>query len=115
MGPVSFSLQVTTGGQSATTTVTAVPAGAAPASGAPPATLANPNGPGAVITVVGNGPNVRGNFVSSQSDSSDLFGIVIVLAVIFVSIAATRWLFGRGGTRGRRVPARPARPPENGR
>ncbi len=108
MRGVSFSLQVTTGGQPGATTV--------PPTSAPPSTLANPNGPGSVITVVGNGPNVHGNFVSSAADASDLWGIVVVLAVIFLSIAATRWVFGRGGKRARRRVAGPAGPPqESGR
>ncbi|HET9075435.1 MAG TPA: hypothetical protein VFN68_00760 [Acidimicrobiales bacterium] len=69
--------------------------------GATPTTLANPHGPGAVITVVGNGPNVSANIVGPHNDASDLWGILVVLAVIFVSIAATRWLFGRGRARTR--------------
>lgn len=103
MRSVSFPLQVTIGGQPGTTL---------PPTSAPPSTLANPNGPGSVITVVGNGPNVHGNFVSSAADASDLWGILVVLAVIFVSIAATRWVFGRGR---RRVAGPAGPPPESGR
>lgn len=79
--PLAF--QVTSGGPATT--------------GAAPTTLANPYGPGAVITIVGNGPNATANIVGPHNDASDLWGILVVLAVIFLAIAASRWIFGRGG------------------
>ena len=90
-----FSFQVSSSGS--VTTVT-------------PTTLANPNGPGAVITVVGNGPNVSANIVGPQNDASDLWGILVVLAVIGISIAVVRWVFGRHGAK----PTPVARRPESG-
>ena len=96
-----FSFQVTSDGH--------------PVSTVTPTTLANPNGPGAVITIVGNGPNATANIVGPHNDASDLWGILVVLAVIFLSIGATRWVFG-GRRRGRRGVARPSGPPqESGR
>lgn len=77
MRVVTFSLQVNPG--SSSTTVAGSQAGQ-----------------GTVITVVGNGPNATANIVGPHNDASDLWGILVVLAVIFVAIAATRWLFGRG-------------------
>ena len=47
------------------------------------------------MTIVG-GPGATVNAVGSHNDSSDLFGIVVVLLVIVAAIAATRWIFGRG-------------------
>lgn len=100
-----YTLQVTTGGGPGTT--------------ATPTTLANPHGPGAVITVVGNGPNATANIVGPHNDASDLWGILVVLIVIFLAIAATRWLFGRGGSRptatGPGRSGRPRSPQESGR
>lgn len=64
--------------------------------GTSPTTVSAPYDGGTVITVVGNGPNATANVVGPHNDASDLWGILVVLAVIFVSIAATRWLFGRG-------------------
>lgn len=99
---MSFSVQVATGGQSGTTLS--------------PTTLANPTGPGAVITVTGNGPNATANIVGPHNDAADLWGIVVVLAVILLAIASTRWLFGRVGTGPPRpVAGPPGPPPETGR
>ncbi len=92
-----FSFQVTSDGH--------------PVSTVTPTTLANPNGPGAVITIVGNGPNATANIVGPHNDASDLWGILVVLAVIGISIAVVRWVFGRHGPGPRRV----APPPESGR
>jgi hypothetical protein len=60
-----------------------------------PSTISPPTA-GPVITIVG-GLNAPVNAVGSHNDSSDLYGIVIVLVVIVVAIAAARWIFGRGG------------------
>ncbi len=82
---MATSFLVSAGGQTATTVT--------------PTTLSNPNGPGAVITVVGNGPNATANIVGPQNDATDLWGILVVLAVIGISIAVVRLVFGRQGPR----------------
>jgi hypothetical protein len=56
---------------------------------------------GSVITIYG-GPNATANIPGPHNDPADLYGIVLVLAVIFVSIALARWVFGRRGKAGPR-------------
>lgn len=102
MDHVSLAFQVTSGGPATT--------------GATPTTLANPYGPGGVITIVGNGPNATANIVGPHNDASDLWGILVVLAVIFLAIAASRWIFGRGrpgrgAASAAAAPSGPAGPP----
>ena len=53
---------------------------------------------GSVITIYG-GPNATANIPGTHNDPADLYGIVVVLAVIVVAIALVRWLFGRRGSR----------------
>ena len=61
----------------------------------PPTTLA----PG-VITIDG-GPNATANIPGPRNDPADLYGIVLVLLAIAVALFATRWLFGRYGSKPR--------------
>jgi hypothetical protein len=56
---------------------------------------------GSIITIYG-GPNATANIPGSHNDPADLYGIVLVLVVIFASIALARWVFGRRGTAGSR-------------
>jgi len=56
---------------------------------------------GSIITIYG-GPNATANIPGSHNDPADLYGIVLVLAFIFVSIALVRWVFGRHGRAGSR-------------
>lgn len=50
-----------------------------------------------MITIYG-GPNATANIPGTHNDPADLYGIVVVLAVIVVAIALVRWLFGRRGS-----------------
>ena len=54
-----------------------------------------------MITIYG-GPNATANIPGSHSDPADLYGIILVLVVIFVAIALARWVFGRHGASGSR-------------
>ena len=56
---------------------------------------------GSIITIYG-GPNATANIPGSHSDPADLYGIILVLALIFVAIALVRWAFGRHGSAGSR-------------
>ena len=55
-----------------------------------PPTTSNP-----LVTIVG-GSNTSPEGVGSHNDSSDLYGILLVILVIVVSIVVARLVFGRG-------------------
>ena len=59
-------------------------------------TTATTNPAGVEITIVG-GPNATSNLPGSHSDPADLYGIVLVIVAIGVTIVLARWLFGRRG------------------
>jgi hypothetical protein len=59
------------------------------------ATSVPPTTSGPVITIIG-GPGATANAVGSHNDSSDFFGIVLVVLAIAAAIAVVRRIFGRG-------------------
>jgi hypothetical protein len=61
---------------------------------APPTTLDS----GGVVTVKG-GPYTTANVPGPAQDPADFYGIILVVALMLVAILASRWLFGRKGSR----------------
>jgi hypothetical protein len=61
-----------------------------------PSTTVSPGTSNPLVTIVG-GPSPVPPGVGSHNDSSDLYGIVLGLLVIVLSIFAVRWIFGRRG------------------
>jgi hypothetical protein len=72
------------------TVLNGLQAGVVFAATATPPTTSNP-----LVTIVG-GSNTSVVGVGSHNDSSDLYGILLVIVVIAVSIVVARWVFGRG-------------------
>jgi len=68
--------------------------GFVPSTGSGP-TVSPPTTSSPLVTIVGGQSPVPAG-VGSHNDSADLYGLVVGLLVIVVSIFAVRWIFGRG-------------------